>query len=98
MTTQQKVYGDEIGKQSEQTLGQFLYLTRRYAIFHCVFFMLFLCELVTMLLFLPFLAKSFLLATVVAATVLTAFAYFVLRFYFQTKKPEQFLALRDAFV
>jgi tetratricopeptide (TPR) repeat protein len=63
-----------------------------------IFFVLFLSELLTLLLFLPFLSKSFLLATVVGATVLTAFAYFVLKFYFQTKKPEQFLALRENFV
>jgi tetratricopeptide (TPR) repeat protein len=85
-------------KQVEQTVGHFRYLTRRYAFFHILFFSFFLCELIALLLFLPFLAKSFLLAAMVAATFLTAFSYFVLRFYFQTKKPEQFLILRDSFV
>jgi len=88
----------EVGQQSEQVLGQFLHLTRRYAVFHSIFILLFLGELLSLLLFMPFLAKSFLLAALVAMTVLTAFAYFVLRFYFQTKKPEQFLTLRDRFV
>jgi tetratricopeptide (TPR) repeat protein len=85
-------------KQIEQTVGHFRYLTRRYAFFHILFFSFFICELIALLLFLPFLAKSFLLATLVAATFLTAFSYFVLKFYFQTKKPEQFLVLRDTFV
>jgi tetratricopeptide (TPR) repeat protein len=88
----------EVSQQSEQVLGQFLHLTRRYAVFHSVFILVFLGELLALLLFMPFLAKSFLLAALVAMTVLTAFAYFVLRFYFQTKKPEQFLTLRDQFV
>jgi hypothetical protein len=87
-----------VSKQIEQTLGHFQYLTRRYAFFHILFFSFFICELIALLLFLPFLAKSFLLATLVAATFLTAFSYFVLKFYFQTKKPEQFLVLRDTFV
>ncbi len=96
MTTQSNIY--EIGQQSEQVLKQFLRLTRRYAWFHLGFLILFLSELLGLLLFLPFLAKSFLLATLVALTVLTAFAYFVLRFYFETKKPEQFLDLRNRFI
>ena len=82
---------------SEQTLSQFLQLTRRYAVFHLVFILLFFGELLALLLFMPFLAKSFLLAGLVATTVLTVFTYFVLRFYFQTKKPEQLLILRDQF-
>lgn len=85
-------------QQVEESAARFRYLTRRYALFHTLFFSFFICELIGLLLFLPFLAKSFILATIVAATFLTAFSYFVLRFYFQTKKPEQFLLLRDNFV
>ncbi len=92
------VSNEGITQQIEQTAGQFRYLTRRYAFFHIVFFSFFICELIGMLFFLSFVPKSFLLATIVAATFLTAFSYFVLRFYFQTKKPEQFLILRDQFV
>lgn len=87
-----------VSRQIEQALVHFQHLTRRYAFFHIVFFSFFICELIALLLFMPFLAKSFLLATLVAATFLTAFSYFVLKFYFQTKKPEQFLILRDTFV
>lgn len=99
--TQQKAtvsMQEGIHQQIEQTVGQFLYLTRRYAFFHILFFSFFICEMIGLLLFLQFLPKSFLLATLVAATFLTTFSYFVLKFYFQTKKPEQFLILRDTFV
>jgi len=85
-------------KQIEKTVAHFLHLTRRYALFHTLFLIFFICELIGLLLFLQFLAKSFLLATLVSATFLTAFSYFILKFYFQTKKPEQFLILRDTFV
>ncbi len=89
---------DGVVRQIEQTVGHFRKMTRRYAFFHILFFSFFLLEVVGLLLFLQFLAKSFLLATLVAATFLTVFSYFVLKFYFQTKKPEQFLVLRDHFV
>jgi tetratricopeptide (TPR) repeat protein len=89
---------ESVTQQVERTVGHFRYLTRKYAFFHILFFSFFLCEIIGLLLFLPFLAKSFLLATLVAATFLTAFSYFVLKFYFQTKKPEQLLVLRDNFV
>ena len=87
-----------ISKQIEQTVIRFLHLTRRYALFHTLFFAFFICEIIGLLLSLQFLAKSLLLATLVSATFLTAFSYFILKFYFQTKKPEQFLILRDTFV
>jgi tetratricopeptide (TPR) repeat protein len=94
----QPLHPDHAGQFIERTASQFRYLTGRYALFSIVFFFLFLTELLCLLLFLPFLAKSFLLAALVAATFLTAFAYFVLRFYFQTKKPEQLLLLREEFI
>jgi hypothetical protein len=89
---------EEVVRQIEQTVGHFRKLTRRYAFFHILFFSFFLLEVIGLLLFLPFLAQSFLLASLVAATFLTAFSYFVLKFYFQTKKPEQFLVLLDNFI
>jgi tetratricopeptide (TPR) repeat protein len=94
----QVFYHDGAVKHIEETLGYFRYITRKHALFHIVFFLVFIAELLGLLLFLPFLAKSFLLAALVAAAVLTAFSYFVLRFYFQAKQPEQFLRLRDDFI
>lgn len=82
----------------DQTIAHFREVTKGYALFHTLFFSLFIVELLVLLIFLPLLAKSFLLAATVALTVLTGFAYFVLRFYFQTKKPEQFLAMREDFL
>lgn len=83
---------------ASQTLKEFQLLTRRYALFHGAFLSALVVELLVILLFTSFLAKTLALAIVVALTFLTAFTYFVLRFYFQTRKPEQFVALRDKFL
>lgn len=83
---------------ADQTLKEFQLLTRRYALFHALFFSVFVLELLAILIFSPFLAKDLSFAIVVSLTFLTAFTYFVLRFYFQTKKPQQFIALRDKFL
>jgi tetratricopeptide (TPR) repeat protein len=77
------------------TLDRFRSLTRKYVLFHTAFISLFLLELLSLLIFLPFLAKTFFLAGLIALTVLTAFAYYVLRFYLAAKKPEQFLQIQE---
>lgn len=92
------VHFNAILRPVDATFARFRMLTRRYALFHTLFFSFFILELLSLLVFLPLLAKSFLLAVLIGVTVLSAFAYYVLRFYFQTKKPEQFLAIRDAFI
>jgi tetratricopeptide (TPR) repeat protein len=51
----------------------------------------------SMLLFFSFFTKSTWSALALAALFLTAFSYFVLHFYFQAKKPQQFLELRHDF-
>jgi tetratricopeptide (TPR) repeat protein len=82
----------------DETLKEFQLLTRRYALFHAAFLSAFVLELLTLLIFMPFLTKTLTFAIVVALTFLTMFTYFVLRFYFQTRKPEQFVALRNKFL
>lgn len=82
----------------EKTLKEFQRLTRRYALFHAVFLVAFAFELLSLLIFMQFIYKSFVFAAVVGLTFLTVFTYLVLRFYFQTKKPEQFVTLRNKFL
>jgi tetratricopeptide (TPR) repeat protein len=82
----------------DQTLKEFQLLTRRYAFFHAAFLAAFVVELLILLIFTQFLSKTLLFSIVVALAFLTVFTYLVLRFYFQTKKPEQFVALRNKFL
>lgn len=79
-------------------LKEFEALTRRYALFHAAFFALFILELLTLLFFMPWFAKTVGVAIVVAVTFLTIFIYFVLRFYLESRKPEQLILLRDRFL
>ncbi len=71
-------------------LDQFRQITRAYALFHITFFLIGFVELFLFLFFFSFFAKSSMLAFSLAAIFLTGFSYFVLLFYFQAKKPEQF--------
>ena len=82
----------------DRTLKEFQGLTRRYALFHGIFLAVFVMELLSLLIFMQFMYKSVIFAVVVGLTFLTVFTYFVLRFYFQTKKPEQFVTLRNEFL
>ena len=82
----------------DRTLREFQGLTRRYAFFHGIFLTVFVMELLSLLIFMQFMYKSVVFAVVVGLTFLTVFTYFVLRFYFQTKKPEQFVSLRNKFL
>lgn len=82
----------------DSTLKEFQQITRRYALFHAAFLVAFVVELLVVLVFTPFMAKTWTIAATVSLIFLTAFTYFVLRLYFQTKKPEQFVALRDKFL
>lgn len=83
---------------ADQTLKVFGQLTRRYALFHAAFILAFVFELLGLLIFMPFLAQTIGFAALIALALLTLFTYFVLRFYFQSKKPEQLMALQERFL
>jgi tetratricopeptide (TPR) repeat protein len=67
---------------------------RFYEIFH-VSFISFLClQLLAFLLFFSYFSKSLIAACGLALFFLTLFSYFVLLFFFQAKKPQQFSAIQ----
>lgn len=80
------------------SLETFRQITRQYALFHICFFAIALLEFFAFVLFFSFFTKSTLFAFTIAGLFFTGFAYFVLLFYFQAKKPQQLLLLRNAFV
>lgn len=79
-------------------LKQFKKIIRSYVFFHLFFLGLLISEIIAFSLSLTFLSKSVLIAFSLAGIILTAFAYLVILFYFQTKKPEQFIELRNWFM
>ncbi len=80
------------------SLETFRQITRQYALFHICFFVIALLEFFAFVLFFSFLTKSTLFAFTIAGLFFTGFAYCVLLFYFQAKKPQQLLEMRSAFV
>ena len=79
-------------------LREFRRVTHSFVSFNILFSTLFAGELFFFFFFLPFLAKSAIFALALGALFLTCFSYFVLLFYFQAKKPEQLVQLRDRFL
>src|SRR5690348_7298951 len=90
-------YEEEIERLSLQSLESFRQTVRQYALFHIFFFSLGLLELFGVILFFSFLTQSALFAFTIAALFFTGFAYFVLLFYFQAKKAQQLLDLKNNF-
>ncbi len=89
---------EKIGILSESFRKKFLFFTRFHAMFHIGFLSLAVIEVFCLLLFFSFLAKSSLVAFALAFLFLTVFSYFVLLFYFQAKKPQQFIELKEGFL
>lgn len=79
-------------------LKQFKKIIRSYVFFHLFFLGLLAGEVATFFLSLTLLFQTSLIAISLAGILLTGFAYVILLFYFQTKKPEQFLELRNFFM
>jgi len=79
-------------------LKQFKKTIRSYIFFHLFFFGLLTAEVISFFFFLTLLFQTSLIAFSLAAILLTGFTYLILLFYFQTKKPEQFLELRNFFM
>ncbi|MGZ3633455.1 MAG: tetratricopeptide repeat protein [Parachlamydiaceae bacterium] len=71
---------------------------RAHLFFHLIFLVLGCVEVITFLLFFHFLNEQSFLAFALAFIFLTAFSYFILRLYCQTRKPEQFKDLKTSYV
>lgn len=92
-----KLFEEEVHRQSAATADAFKSITRYYALFHLFFVGLILVEVFSFFLFFSLLSRSSLLAVSLAAIFLTLFSYLVLLFYFQAKKPEQLIELKNSY-
>ncbi len=79
-------------------LKKFKKIIRSYLFFHLFFLGALLGEIIAFSLFFTFLSKSVLLVFCLAGIILTFFAYLVILFYLEIKKPEQFIELRNWFM
>ncbi|MBN2480056.1 MAG: hypothetical protein JXA94_07495 [Parachlamydiales bacterium] len=85
-------------KNFGQTLSGFKKILKSFAIFNIGFIFLFFSEIVTFAILFSYLTSSGVLAILLGSIFLTAFTYFVLLFYFQSKKHEQITSLKDKFI
>jgi tetratricopeptide (TPR) repeat protein len=93
-----QLFEAHIDRLCASTLDAFKQIARQYAVFHIAFFILGLLELLAFVLFFSFLTRSAVFAFTLAGIFFTGFAYFILLFYFQAKKPQQLLDLRNTFI
>jgi tetratricopeptide (TPR) repeat protein len=87
-----------VERLSSESLETFKQIARQYALFHICFFVIALLELFAFVLFFSLLTQSALFAFTLAGLFFTGFAYFVLLFYFQAKKPQQLLDVKKGFI
>jgi len=90
-TQQINVNIDHILKRLDRTLVSYVAFNMAFVGIGCVEFLLLMS-------FFTFLAQSSVLALSLAVLFLTLFSYFILRLYFNTRKPEQLLDLRDDYL
>lgn len=82
----------------DATLGPFNRAIKSYVAFNILFLILGTAELLALTVLFSRLSDSALVAFTLALFFLTLFTYFILRIYLLSKKPVQFLRIRDAFV
>ncbi|CAM0117932.1 tetratricopeptide repeat protein [Rhabdochlamydiaceae symbiont of Dictyostelium giganteum] len=82
----------------EQTLYNLYHLIRRYMLFHTVFIALITLQLLSLLFLIPLMAKNIAAAAMIAMTFLTTFTYLVLRFYFQSRKIDELILIKETFI
>lgn len=80
------------------TLRSFKKISISFALFNLFYAILFVLELSSFLLFLPSLTESIWLALTLGTLFLTIFSYIILLIYYQTRKPEQLVQLKDQFL
>jgi hypothetical protein len=89
---------DHLNKVFDRIFVDFDRVLKRHAAFNLFFVFLCTIEVVIMAVFFVSLAQSLVLALSLSIVFFTFFAYFTLRIYFQTKKPEQFQEIKDRYL
>lgn len=97
-TEEHLAHPDQMAKVLDPVFSEFDSVMNRYALFHLFFITLCIAEIVLLVVFFTVLVQSYILALSLGAVFFTFFAYFTLRIYFQTKKPEQISEIKEAFV
>lgn len=97
-TTHSVFFTTQVNQVIDPVLPQFESLMKSYVTFNLLFIVVGTLEINLLLLFFTILVKSSILAISLGIVFFTFFSYFILRLYYQAKKPEQFKELRDRYV
>ncbi len=89
---------ESIHKVIEAVLPQFESSMKAYVLFNMLFLLLGGLECLLLVTFFAFLAKTAILAFSLSLLFLTCFSYFILRLYFQSKKPEEFTLIKERYL
>lgn len=88
----------QLNKVFDPVLADFDQIVKWHAIFNFFFIALCTVEVVALAFFFVSFAQSLVLALSLSVVFFTFFAYFTLRIYFQTKKPEQFQYIKERYL
>lgn len=89
---------NHLNKVFDPIFADFDRVLKRYAAFNIFFVCLCTIEVVVLAAFFVILMQSLVLALSLSIVFFTFFAYFTLRIYFQTKKPEQFQEIKERYL
>lgn len=89
---------DHLNKVFDPIFADFDRVMKRHAAFNLFFVCLCTIEVIVLAAFFVTLAQSLVLALSLSIVFFTFFAYFTLRIYFQTKKPEQFQEIKHRYL
>ncbi len=92
------MYHDQLNKVFDPIFFEFDGVMKRYVAFNIFFIVLCIAEVVLLGTFFALLAQSLILALSLAVVFFTFFAYFTLRIYFKTKKPEQLRLIKENYI
>lgn len=91
-------FREKVEKYSTDGLREFKKIVYSHLFFHLSFFSLLAIAFLGFLLSLTLFFNPSMIALFLSILLITGFVYFTLLFYFQTKKPEQLLQLRNWFI
>lgn len=89
---------EHVNRIFDSIFADFDSLMKRHAMFHLFFVSVCTLEVVILASLFVTLAQSLVLALSLSIVFFTFFAYFTLRIYFQTKKPEQFQEIKNRYL
>ena len=94
----QMFFQKQSGKNFTDSIFNIKQVLNFFSYFNLSFYLLFAVEILIITFLFAFLSSSTILAIIFAAIFLTCFTYFILFFYFQTKKNEKLSHLLNKFV